>query len=134
MGRFLITLWYGEAYASAAEPLPYIAGGIVMMTMYVLLSRNFTSRNKQFVNIVAAYLALIGNLTLNVLLIPRYGITGAAMATTVSYSSAALLLLVFFLRDSGLSWYDVLIVNRSDVELWRRLATGLRSSLAPTKA
>jgi O-antigen/teichoic acid export membrane protein len=120
-GEFLITLWYGEAYAEAGAPLPYIAGGIVMMSMYVLLSRNFTSRNKQSVNILAAYIALIGNLSLNVLLIPRYGIEGAAMATAASYSTSAMLLFVFFLRDSGMPWYKVLIPQREDLDTWRRL-------------
>jgi O-antigen/teichoic acid export membrane protein len=126
VGEFLITLWYGEEYAQAGAPLPYIAGGIVMMAMYVLLSRNFTSRNKQSVNIVAAYIALVGNLGLNVLLIPRYGIEGAAMATAVSYTTSSLLLFVFFLRDSGLPWYRVLIVQREDLATWQRLIRGTK--------
>ncbi len=125
-GKFLITLWYGAQYAPAAEPLPYVAGGIVMMAMYVLLSRNFTSRNKQSVNIVAAYIALVGNLGLNVLLIPTMGITGAAIATAVSYTTAALLLLVFFLRDSGLPLYAVIFPQREDLATWRRLIGGLK--------
>jgi O-antigen/teichoic acid export membrane protein len=125
-GELLITLWYGEEYAQAGAPLPYIAGGIVMMAMYVLLSRNFTSRNKQSVNIVAAYVALVGNLGLNVLLIPRYGIEGAAMATAASYTTSALLLFVFFLRDSGLPWYRVLILQREDLGTWQRLIRGTK--------
>ena len=34
-GEFLITLWYGDEYAEAGAPLPSIAGGIVMMAMYI---------------------------------------------------------------------------------------------------
>jgi O-antigen/teichoic acid export membrane protein len=105
-----------------------------MMSMYVLLSRNFTSRNKQAVNIVAAYLALGGNLGLNVLLIPPLGITGAAIATAASYATAALLLLGFFLYDSGLAWHDVLIVKRSDFAMWRRILSGLRARFLPAEA
>lgn len=123
-GEYLIVLWYGAEYSQSGRPIPYVAAGIVMMSMYVLLSRNFTSRNKQSVNIFAAYIALVGNLGLNVLLIPRYGIVGAAMATTASYSTAALLLLVFFLRDSGLAWYQVLLPQREDVLTWQRLLRG----------
>jgi O-antigen/teichoic acid export membrane protein len=134
LGRWLITTWYGADYASAADPLVFICLGVVMMSLYVLLSRNFTSRNKQVVNIISAYLALFGNLGMNVILIPRYGIVGAAVATAISYSAAALLLLVFFLMESRLAWHEVLILRRSDIAMWRKLATGLLAQARLVKA
>jgi len=134
VGEMLITSWYGERYAPAGGPLVYICGGIVMMSMFVLLSRNFTSRNRQAINIVAAYVALGGNLGLNVYLIPRYGISGAAMATAFSYTAAAMILFVFFLRDSKLHWYDVLILKRSDLAMWKRLLSDVWADLRPAKA
>jgi O-antigen/teichoic acid export membrane protein len=133
-GRFLITTWYGAEYEPAARPLMIACAGIVMMSMFVLLSRNFTSRNKQGMNIVAAYTALGGNLALNVVLVPRYGITGAAVATAISYTAAAMLLFVFFLKDSKLPWHEVLIVRRADIERWWRLAQDFRSGMRPAKA
>ncbi len=120
LGRWLITTWYGADYEPAADPLPYVAWGIVMMSLYVLLSRNFTSRNKQQVNILAGYVALAGNLVLNVVLIPRHGIIGAAMATAISYTVSALILLAFFLRESRLPWHEPLILRLSDLAMWRR--------------
>jgi O-antigen/teichoic acid export membrane protein len=128
-GRFLIVLWYGADYAEAAGPLPYVALGIVMMSMYVLLSRNFTSRNRQQINIIAGYTALGGNLALNVFLIPAYGIVGAAMSAALSYSAAAIILLVFFLKESGLSWHEPLLLKRSDLLMWRRLGREALDSL-----
>lgn len=132
-GRFLITLWYGTDYAPAAAPLRWVCLGIVMMSLYVLLSRNFTSRNRQGINIFSAYLALCGNLMLNLFLIPRYGIVGAAMATACSYSVATLLLLGLFLRESSMSAFDVLVLKRSDVAGWRRLAASVWAGLKPAK-
>jgi len=134
VGRWLITTWYGVDYAPAAAPLVYVCIGVVMMSLYVLLSRNFTSRNKQVINIVSAYVALLGNLGLNLVLIPRYGIVGAAIATAISYSTSAVLLLVFFLMESGLAWYDVLILRRSDIAMWKTLATGLLAQARTAKA
>jgi O-antigen/teichoic acid export membrane protein len=124
LGRFLIVTWYGADYAPAAAPLPFVAAGIVMMSVYVLLSRNFTSHNRQGVNIFAAYLALGGNLALNFLLIPRFGIVGAAVSTLTSYSASSVILFVMFLRESGMAWHDVLILKPADLAMWRRLAAG----------
>jgi len=133
-GRFLLTLWYGAEYEPAAAPLRWVCVGIVMMSLYVLLSRNFTSRNRQGINIFSAYLALGGNLLLNLFLIPRYGIVGAAMATACSYSAATLLLLVLFVRESRLPVSEVLLLRRSDVAVWRRLATSVWAGMKPAKA
>lgn len=120
-GRFAIVTLYGERYAAAAVPLIYIAWGIVMMSQYVLLSRDFTARDRQVVNVIAAYVALFGNITLNVVLIPRLGIAGAAIGTATSYSLAALLLYFFFVRESGLAWHESLVLRSSDFEMWKRL-------------
>ncbi len=122
VGRFVIVTLYGAAYEPAAVPLVIISWGIVMMSMYVLLSRDFTARDRQVINVIAAYIALGGNIGLNLWLIPRYGIEGAAIGTSTSYAVAALLLYVFFLRESGLPWYEPLVLNGSDIERWSRLA------------
>jgi O-antigen/teichoic acid export membrane protein len=100
-GPFLIRLLYGQAYVGAIRPMLLMLPGIVMLSLYLLLTRNFTGRNRQQVNIVAACVALGVNFGLNWTLIPRFGIEGAAISTTVSYGIAALILLVMFVRESG---------------------------------
>jgi len=132
-GRFAIVTLYGVAYEPAALPLVWIAWGIVMMSMYVLLSRDFTARDRQVINLIAAYIALGGNIVLNVWLIPRYGIEGAAIGTSASYSVAALLLYVFFLRESGLRWHEPLILRSEDLDRWRRLFVEVRQRTAKKK-
>jgi O-antigen/teichoic acid export membrane protein len=117
-GPSLIVLWYGRAYAPAARPLPFIAAGIVMMSVLVLLTQTFTSRNKQQVNIVVGFIALSGNLGLNLVLIPMWGIVGAALASMISYTAAAALLVVLFLRESRLSVVDVLIPRVDDLQFF----------------
>ncbi len=134
LGPLAIRSWYGAEYAPAGVPLRYISWGIVMMSMYVLLSRDFTARDRQLVNIGAAYVALIGNVVLNVLLVPRMGIEGAAIGTTASYSIAAAILYVAFVRESGLPWTAARVVNGEDFAMWRRLAGNAMSALAKARA
>ena len=83
-GRLAIVTLYGPAYEPAAGPLVWIAWGIVMMSQYVLLSRDFTARDRQVINVIAAYVALGGNVGLNYYLIPRMGILGAAIEPDAS--------------------------------------------------
>lgn len=134
LGPYVITAWYGEPYAPARAPLPWAAVGVVMMSVFVILTRDFTSRGKQRVNILAGLLALIGNIALNIYLIPTMGIVGAAMATAVSYTGACLLLLAFFSIEARTSPLRTVIPQRDDFEyFWltarqgiARLTRGLR--------
>ncbi|MFN2427156.1 MAG: oligosaccharide flippase family protein [Candidatus Binatia bacterium] len=126
-GRFAIVTLYGQDYAPAAVPLVWISWGTVMMSMYVLLSRDFTARDRQVINVIAAYIALVGNIALGTWLIPQYGIRGAAISASVSYAAAAVLLYGFFLRESGLRWHEPLVLNAGDVARWRRLAAEMAS-------
>jgi O-antigen/teichoic acid export membrane protein len=129
-GPFAIRLLYGRAYVGAIRPLLLMLPGIVMISLYLLLTRNFTSRNRQQVNIVAAVAALGINVGLNCVLIPRWGISGAAVSTAVSYSIAALILLVMFVRESGYTVGQIVLVGRADLEGYVRRARGLVAGAA----
>jgi O-antigen/teichoic acid export membrane protein len=121
-GPILIPILYGNRYDGAIRPLLILLPGLLVMALYQLLTRNFTSRNKQEVNIVAACLALALNVTLNIFLIPRFGISGAALANGLSYGTAALVLLVAFIRDSGHSVGETLIVRPTEIGEMARAA------------
>jgi O-antigen/teichoic acid export membrane protein len=129
-GPLAIRLLYGQAYVGAIPALLLMLPGIVMISLYLLLTRNFTSRNRQQVNIVAAIAALAINVGLNCVLIPRWGISGAAISTAVSYSVAALILLVMFVRESGYSVADTVLVGRAEIGWYVRRARGLIAGAA----
>jgi O-antigen/teichoic acid export membrane protein len=99
-----------------------------MIALYQILTRNFTSRNRQQVNIVAAATALGVNAVTALVLIPRFGIVGAAFSTAISYSLAAGILLAVFVRESGHRVRDTVLVGADDLARYPRLlmATGAR--------
>jgi len=85
-GPIAIRILYGPRFVGAIRPMLLMLPGIVTMSLYMILTRNFTSRKRQGVNIVAAGVALGMNVGLNCVLIPRWDISGAAISTCVSYS------------------------------------------------
>jgi O-antigen/teichoic acid export membrane protein len=133
LGPLAIRLIYGSKFIPSIRPMLLMLPGIVMFSLYMILTRNFTSRNKQQVNIIAAFSALAINVGCNWVLIPRWGISGAAISTAISYSIAALFLLAVFVRDSGHSVRETVLVERRDVENLLRLATGKRRA-TPVRA
>lgn len=116
VGPYVIVLWYGERYAPATEPLPWAAMAVALMSVYVIITRDFTSRAEQRINTMSGLIALITNATLCYWLIPQLGIVGAAMSTAIAYASAVVVLVIVFLRESGLSLSELFLPNRSDFE------------------
>ena len=114
-GPLALRVLFGERSAGSVAPMLILLPGVVMMGLYLLLTRNFTSRNRQQTNIVAAVVAVFANVGLNLVLIPRLGISGAALASVGSYGLAGVILLVMFRRDAGLRYRDVLLLTRADV-------------------
>ncbi|HEX7408166.1 MAG TPA: oligosaccharide flippase family protein [Candidatus Binatia bacterium] len=113
-GPLMVPLWYGKAFAAASKPLAFATLGMVMMSVFTILTRDFTSRNNQGVNIRAGTAALVTNVILNVFMIPTLGISGAALATSISYSLAAIMVMVAYRRESGIALTEVLIPRLED--------------------
>ena len=119
LGPFMIPLWYGRAFAAASKPLAFATLGMVMMSVFTILTRDFTSRNNQTVNIRAGTVALVLNVALNIFMIPMMGISGAALATSISYSVAALMVMLPYRKESGIALSEVLIPRKADFRfLW----------------
>jgi Na+-driven multidrug efflux pump len=55
------------------------------------------------------------NIVANLLLVPRVGIVGAAVASSISYAITALLMLGVFLHLTGLGWRETLVIRASDI-------------------
>jgi O-antigen/teichoic acid export membrane protein len=68
--------------------------------------------------------SLVLNVALNIVLIPLFGIVGAALASLVSYTFQAVVALTFASRLSGLSPFRLFVPGREEVvlllqTLWR---------------
>jgi O-antigen/teichoic acid export membrane protein len=71
--------------------------------------------------------SLLVNIALNIILIPRYGISGAAVATSISYTLNFVVLVIAFRYLTGTPVISMLIPRYSDLKL---LSRRLRAELA----
>jgi len=80
-----ITFIFGEKYISAAPALQILSLGFMFHTFLGLNGISLVVIGKPELNLYGNTLAVILNFILNIALIPKYGITGAATATTSAY-------------------------------------------------
>ena len=117
----IIVTLFGSAFLPAVRPLYILLPGIVLSTIYVVLTNEMTGRGKPIINTIVTGIALIVTISLNLLLIPRMGIEGAALASTISYAVSALMTLVIFGKISKISIRDTILVTTEDIRLYHNI-------------
>jgi O-antigen/teichoic acid export membrane protein len=115
LGPRLVRLFYGTAFADAGVALRYILPGIVAYSVVAVQSRYVVGRGRPGTSTLIMGSGLAVNIAANLLLVPRLGIIGAAMSSSISYALTAMLMLAVFLRLSGLGWRETLILRESDI-------------------
>ncbi len=93
----------GEAYRASWWPLVLLMPGTLAYSVASAVSAYFTNHlgKPQLAGRIAA-LSMGSNLVISALLVPRFGIAGAAVATSLSYTLAIGVGLFMFLRAAGL--------------------------------
>jgi len=80
----LLTLVYSPRYVEAAEPLSILAFGLGFLSVFLVLAHIIMGSGRPGVVLGMAVLLVGTDIGLNILLIPRYGLEGAAWATTIT--------------------------------------------------
>lgn len=87
---WLVTLLYGEAYTGATQVLMIHIWAGVFVFLGVASGSWFNIENLQQYSFYRTLLGAFTNIGLNLALIPRFGVVGAAVATVIAQSMAAL--------------------------------------------
>lgn len=111
----IVPLVFGEDYRGSIVPMLILLPGVVAVAGARVWANDIAARGRPELNMYVAGVTAITNITGNILLIPVMGISGAAFATSASYSICALMTLVIYTRLSGNVWWVTLSVNAADV-------------------
>jgi O-antigen/teichoic acid export membrane protein len=126
---WFITLVYGPRFAAAADPFRALLPGVVAYSVVAILSRYVVGRGNPGLGTAVLLAGLSVNVLLNIFLIPRIGVTGAAAASSVSYFVTAAFIVTAFRRVSGIGLRQTLIIQRSDLRAPTQLLRGGLASL-----
>jgi stage V sporulation protein B len=80
----LISLVYSSKYIEAASPLSVLVFGLASLTVFLVLAHIIMGSGKPNVVFGIALPLVAMDIALNIIFIPRYGLLGAAWATTIT--------------------------------------------------
>lgn len=100
VGRPLIQFIYSSAFIGAYIPMLVMLPGVVLLGGAKVLTNEIAGRGYPHYNSVNAGLALVLTVVLDLVLIPRHGIAGAALASSIAYTAIFFTAIVFYLSVS----------------------------------
>jgi len=117
IAKKVIGLIFGPKFDLAFMPLALLLPGIVAFSVSKVLASYVVGRGYPAYATYIAGVSLAATVTLDILLIPKYQLPGAALATSLSYVISTLLFLCIAHRISRVPWRDYLIIKRQDILL-----------------
>jgi O-antigen/teichoic acid export membrane protein len=129
--RLIILFLYSEAFSGSVAPLNVSLIGIVATSGIIALGNDFAGRGKPMINAYCNLFSLVVSVLLALLLIPRYGIEGAAWAFSISCALLFAVMVAVYSRISGNRIAQIIFIQRSDLEYYRlffrKVAQGIKS-------
>jgi O-antigen/teichoic acid export membrane protein len=119
-GSLLIVLAYGKSYTSAIVPMLILLPGIWFLGMGIVVQGDLSGRGRPGLSSALAGVAAVVSVALDFLLIPPFGVIGAAVASVCSYATFGVLSIIALKRLSGISVRELLVPKHEDFVNYRR--------------
>jgi O-antigen/teichoic acid export membrane protein len=129
LGQQVILTVFGPTMMPAVHPLWLLLPGIVTLTVAKIISSYLSGIGKPIYSTYLAAGSMILTVALDLLLIPRYGISGAAAASSIVYTCTAAAAVWIFRRESGAGLLETLVVKPDDFVRYRRVVDSVLRTL-----
>jgi len=113
-GHWIFPFVFGDSFNKMQAPFLIILPGIFFLSVLVLLAAYFGGKGILRIGVMGNVAALVVMVVGDYLLVPVYGIIGAAIISTTAYFVNMLYSLRRFYKDYAISWGDFFKWKRSD--------------------
>ena len=116
LSEFIIVTMFGVEFIDSVKVFNIALPGVLLFTIFSVLNMDLSGKGKPWVSLKAMVPALIINIILNIIFIPKYGAVGAALASTISYSFAAVLFIYFYSKETKIPVLKIISYKASDFQ------------------
>lgn len=111
----VIILVLSKKFLGSVTPFLLIIPGISVFSINNILSNYFAGVGMVKKNIIASGVSGVITVILDFTLIPRFGINGAAITSSISYTVCTIISLYFYTKHTESRLVDVLVLKKSDL-------------------
>ena len=115
LAPWLVPLLFGQEFTPAIQALWYLLPGVLVFSIAKIIGNDFAGRGYVVTNGLVSASALILNIVINLLLVPRLGLIGASLSSSISYTVATVMLIWLFAREAKVHWTRLVWPSRQDM-------------------
>lgn len=127
--RYIIQFLYGEAFLPAVVPISIMLVGGAFYSLARIIGVQILGQGKPHIFMYVTLVSLVVTVTLDFLLIKKWGMIGAALAATLGYCIITFIYLYLHIRMSKNRLRDVLFIKKEDIEIYSRLYRSFRRQI-----
>lgn len=120
----LIPMVYGKDFAPARQVTIILFIGVIFASIGKVSYPYFFTEGKPWIHLCITFLVFMFNLIFNLILIPIFGIRGAAISSTIAYFLYGVIYLCCFLKMKVIK-IDELLLNKVDFKLGTNIIRGI---------
>lgn len=125
-----IPLVFGARFAPSVPVIWWILPGTISLALGKVAASDLAGRHKTFYTSIFGLVSLVVTVVLDLFLIPRMGIQGAALASSTAYLVYGALLMAALRHELQVKWADLLVPSRAEFARYKQALTNLLSRRA----
>jgi O-antigen/teichoic acid export membrane protein len=120
-----IPLLFGARFAPSVPVIWWILPGTISLALGKVASSDLAGRHKTFYTSIFGIVSLVVTVVLDLVLIPRMGIVGAALASSAAYGIYGVLLLAALRYELKVRWAELLVPSRAEFARYKQALSNL---------
>lgn len=128
LGPVLLPLLFGNAFRPSVGPFLWLLPGAIGFAATAVFSSGLMASSAPGRSSLGPLASLGVGVALDLVLIPRFGPSGAAAAASAAFLAGGATALIAYSRRSAFPWRDLVVPRRGDLDVLRALARPLRAS------
>ncbi|MFO8055408.1 MAG: polysaccharide biosynthesis C-terminal domain-containing protein, partial [Bacteroidales bacterium] len=126
-GSFYQWLLGGESFSQIPRLILIFSPGILAMSVNNILAHYFAAKGLQKINAMVSLLGLVITVVAGLLLIPAYGLPGAAYTSSIAHTASTIMIIALFLSRTKLH-LSAFLISKSDITLAKNLVWSFRKN------
>jgi O-antigen/teichoic acid export membrane protein len=127
--EIIVNTFLGSRYAEVNVIVYILTLGVLCMALARVLANELAGRGFPAVNAKIAGLSLAVNVAANLILIPQYGVNGAAAAASIAYVTLSTLTVQAYSRIVGVSVGQIISPRVADIHTALRFVRSMFSAV-----
>lgn len=120
LSAYLIPYVYGEKYAESTQIVQVLLIGIFFVIIGRIGCHYFVINKRVLIHFFSSLFILLINLIFNLILIPKIGIIGAAIASSISYFVYGAFYIIMFIFVEKIKFTELLIIDRKEFSILKK--------------